>query len=253
MISVITLAKHTLREHIRDKFLHGGIVVCFLLLGLSLILGTLTIDEQQRMIFHLGISSVHFLCLALVLLLGSAKIANEIEKQTCLIVLARPISRNQYLLGLFSGLLALTFILILGLGSFLAFLLRFEFHFLNYIQILFSLFLEMAVLLSVTFVAALLFRPFLAALVSLTVYILGVWLPDLHFFAKKSTNAVFLAFVKIIDFITPHFSRLNLRSHKFLIDGIPGTELNWIYVHSIGWLLVTLVTAQLIFRRKDLV
>ena len=125
MNAVFVIAKNTFREVIRDRILYSLVVFALLLVLLSLSLGQLSFDENIRLSANFGFTGIHISAMALAVFIGSTLVAKEIEKQTILTLLARPISRAQFIMGKALGLMAVVNVVVLSLGLILSIFLFF--------------------------------------------------------------------------------------------------------------------------------
>lgn len=253
MRKVLIIAVTTLREMIRERLFLIIIFMAVVLFGFSLLLGALSFSEQQRILANLGFTAIEVASVGISLFAGAFLISKEIEKQTLLLVLARPISRDQFLMGKVSGIFALNTLLILALGVILYILLGANLVFLNFATILFSIWFESAIALSLVIFFSVIVRPILALLMTFGILMLGEWIPDLQFFAEKSKDLFFINAVKGITWVTPNLFRFNWKSYYFLELGLDGQDVVWMVAHSFGWVLTVFVFACLIFRGKDIV
>lgn len=256
MAKVLTLAKTTLREMLRERVFLVVVVIAVLLFALSFLLGALSLAEQRKILADFGFLGIQVAVLGVSLFSGSYLLAKEIEKQTCLLILSRPVSRDQFILGKILGVLALNVILVTSLGILLALLLGLwntPEQILSFIEICFSLWMESAVVLCLVIGLSLVVRPVLALSSGFVIFLLGHWLSDLAFFAEKSKEEFFVTAVKVLHWIVPNLYRLNWKSEYFLQNGIPGTQVLWMLGHLLGWFLIYLVFTNFFFRRKDIV
>jgi ABC-type transport system involved in multi-copper enzyme maturation permease subunit len=253
MKKVFVIAKTTLQEMLRERLFIIVVFIAAILLGLSILLGALSFSEQQRILANLGYTAIEVASVGIALFSGAFLISKEIEKQTLLLVLARPITRDQFLMGKVSGIIALNTMLVLVLGFILFFLLSGHVNFANHATILLSLWFESMIALSVVIFFSVVVRPVLSLLMSFGILMVGEWIPDLQFFAEKSKDAVFLNAVKVVSWITPNLYRFNWKSYYFLEQGVDGQDIIWMTAHSLGWILIVFVFACIIFRRKDIV
>lgn len=256
MAKVLTLAKTTLREMLRERVFLVVVVIAVLLFALSFLLGALSLAEQRKILADFGFLGIQVACLGVSLFSGSYLLAKEIEKQTCLLILSRPVSRDQFILGKILGVLALNVILVTSLGVLLALLLGLwnsPAQILSFFEICFSLWLESAVILCLVIGLSLVVRPVLALSSGFVIFLLGHWLSDLAFFAEKSKEEFFITAVKVLHWLVPNLYRLNWKSEYFLQNGIPGNQVLWMLGHMLGWFLIYLVFTNFFFRRKDIV
>jgi ABC-type transport system involved in multi-copper enzyme maturation permease subunit len=126
-------------------------------------------------------------------------------------------------------------------------------QFLSFLEILWSLWFEGLLILSLVLLLSLIVRPVLALSLGIVIYLLGHWLGDLQFFAEKSKEVVFIRAVEILHWITPNFYRMNWKSAYFLENGIPQAQILWMLIHSVGWFLLLMLFTNILFRRKDIV
>lgn len=253
MKKVFVIARTTLQEMIRERLFLVFIFMAVLLFGISLLLGALSFSEQQRILSNLGFTAIEVTSVGIALFAGAFLISKEIEKQTLLLVLARPISRDQFLMGKVSGIIALNTLLVVALGLVLYILLGTSPNFLNLLTILSSIWFEALIALSLVIFFSVVVRPILALLMSFGILMLGQWIPDLQFFAEKSKDPFFINAVKGVTWVTPNLFRFNWKSYYFLELGFESQDVIWMIAHSMGWILIIFVFACLIFRRKDIV
>jgi len=250
---VFVIAATTLQEMLREKLFLIVLFIAVVLLGLSILLGALSFSEQQRILANLGYTAIEIASVGISLFSGAFLISKEIEKQTLLLVLARPITRDQFLMGKVTGIIILNTMLVLALGLVLYFLLGHEVSFLNHLIILASLWFEAMIVLSLVIFFSVVVRPILALLMSLAILMVGVWVPDLQFFAEKSKDIFFINSVKVVSWMTPNLYRFNWKSYYFLELGVGVQDVIWMVAHCFGWILIVFVFSCIIFRRKDIV
>jgi len=254
MDKVFTLAKNTLSEMLREKLFLVVLIMAVLLFGLSLVLGALSFDEEKKIMTDFGFAAIQLASLGIALFSGSYMLAREIEKQTCLLILSRPVSRDQFILGKFFGVLALNTLLMIFLGLCLAGLLKVwerPQELLPFTEICLSLWCESILILGL--VLLFIVRPVIALSFGIMVFLLGHWLGDLEFFAKASKQALFIHAVKVLQWVSPNLYRMNWKSVFYLEKGIPSQDVLWMIAHSLGWIVLLLLLTNFLFRRKDIV
>ena len=253
MRKIKVIALTTYRELIREKFFLVIVFVAVFLIALSLLLGELSFDEAQKILADIGLTAVQISSMGLALFAGSYLLSREIEKQTCLLMLSRPISRTEFLLGKFGGIVLLISLLNLTLPwALLTLLNRWELAG-NMAKIVLSIWLEALVVLALVFMFSVFLRPVLAVLVGVVIFLCGSWLEDMSFFAKRSHDAFFTVASDIAKWSLPNFYRFNWKNYFFLEKGIESKEVFQLLLHYIPWIAIFLILAIAIFRRKDIV
>lgn len=250
------LARITLQEMIHDKIFAVVLVLAALVMGLSLALGALSLAEQQKILADFGLLAIELALVVISVFSGAYMIAREVEKQTCLLILSRPVSRGQFIVAKYLGLLVLNLLVVIALSLLLALLLQLweqPARILNLLVIDLSLWLQAAILGGVAFAFSLMVRPIIALMFSLVVYLLGHWLGDLHFIAGKFQDRTVEGLADFFDWICPNFYKMNWKSWFFLEKGPASLDVWWMILHSLGWILILIVLMQILFRRKDIV
>lgn len=250
---IFVIALNSLREFIRDKVVLLSAFIAGLLILLSLFLGSLSFGEQERILADFGMTAIHLAGLGISVFFGSFVIHRELERQTCLLVLARPVDRAQFILGKYFGILMLNTIIWLILSVVLYSLLGFKFQIGYYFLVLTGIWVEQAVLTSISLSASTFLRPSVALFACLTVFFAGNSLDEAIFFMKKTNIEIYITISKVVEKILPNFFEMNWRSTYFLEKGVPLDQFLWVLFHGLGWIMLPLSFGIIVFRRKDLV
>jgi len=250
---VWVLAKNTYLEIIRDRILYALLVFALLLIGLSLILGELSFAEQARISANFGFSAIHLSMVILSVFVGSTLVAREVDKKTILTLLTRSISRSEFLLGKCLGLTMVTLTVVTGLalvliGIFIALKVTMTVQFgIAFLGVL----LESFVLLGMTIFFGSFASPMMAVAFSIGVFLIGHWLNDLAFFAKKSEDSAFLLFSDFVGTVLPNLEKFNWRSAVIYNEVIGFREVFAAIVYSLAWFVLFIALTSWVFRRKD--
>ncbi len=115
---VTAIAGNTLTELTRQKVFYGVLVFALLLIGTSGFMAQLSFQQEFQVLkdVSLGAMSIFISLLAIV---GPARLlAQEIEDRTIYTILAKPVSRFEYLLGKLIGILLLLAISLVLMSAF---------------------------------------------------------------------------------------------------------------------------------------
>jgi ABC-type transport system involved in multi-copper enzyme maturation permease subunit len=104
--SIATIAALTVREAIRQKLAVNLLVFALVIMSVSIVLSELTFGEQYRIIADLALSSAAVFGTLIAVFLGAGLVAGDVQRRTVYPILAKPVSRAQYVLGRFAGLAA---------------------------------------------------------------------------------------------------------------------------------------------------
>lgn len=255
MYKTFVLAFTTFREMIRERLFFIAILLGIVLIILSFLFGALSMAEQYKMIADFGLLGLHLAGMGVGIFAGANLIAKEIEKQTCLLMLSRPISRGQFILGKALGLSGLVTILMFGLGVLVFVLLSVngKGNLWNLTMISTELWLQSLVVTFFVVLMSLVVRPSLALGAGIVLFILGQWLGDMMFLANKSGDLEMIRLVRFTHWIVPNFYKFNWKSWFYLENGIKLEAFSFMIAHYVSWLAVYGLIMRFLFRRKDIV
>jgi Cu-processing system permease protein len=100
-ISVV--AFNTYREAVRARILHGLFGLALATAGYALVVGAYASRSRMRVVSDLGAASISIYAIVVAVVLGATSLYRELELKTIFPVLARPLSRSEYLVGKLVG------------------------------------------------------------------------------------------------------------------------------------------------------
>lgn len=101
---ILTIALNTYREAVRARVLIGMFALGLATCAYSLIVATLSLRDEERVVADLGSESLSLYAVAIAVILGSTSLYRELEHKTVFPILSRPIRRWEYLVGKHSGI-----------------------------------------------------------------------------------------------------------------------------------------------------
>ncbi len=123
VVRVLAVALNTYREAVRARLLLAMLGVALATSGYSVVLGTLSLQHEARVVADIGAASASFYAAATAIVMGATSLYREIELKTIFPMLARPLRRHEYLLGKYLGTLGtLTAFVLIDAGLILALL-----------------------------------------------------------------------------------------------------------------------------------
>lgn len=106
MSPILTLARFTLQSYLQERILLVVLVFSVLLMGSSYVLSPLAVGAQQKIVVDIGLAAVSIFAVVLIVLLGAGSFHMERERGILRGLLAKPISRVEFLLGKYTGTVA---------------------------------------------------------------------------------------------------------------------------------------------------
>jgi Cu-processing system permease protein len=111
-ISVVML--NTYREAVRAKVLHGLFALSLVTAGYCIVVGQFASGAAARTLSNLGAASMALYGVFVAIVLNATALHREIELKTLFPILARPISRSEYVVGKYLGTLSTLACFVLG-------------------------------------------------------------------------------------------------------------------------------------------
>ena len=99
------IALNTFRESIREKLLVIALFFGGILMASSYMLSPLAVGARHKIVLDVGLAAISLLGVLTAVMIGGTLLHKEIERRAIYMVLARPVSRLEYLLGKFWGIL----------------------------------------------------------------------------------------------------------------------------------------------------
>jgi ABC-type transport system involved in multi-copper enzyme maturation permease subunit len=99
-----SIAVNVFRESVRDKVLYNLVLFAVLLIGASYLLGQLTAGQDMKIIKDLGLSATSIFGLFIAVFIGIGLVWKEVDRRSIYSLLAKPITRVDFILGKYAGL-----------------------------------------------------------------------------------------------------------------------------------------------------
>lgn len=105
MTKVFAIAWNTFKEAVRNRVLYVLLFFAVLIMFGAWVASTLSIDDHNRIVRNLGVGAINFISLLIAVFVGIGLVYNDLDKKTIYTIVSKPISRWQFLLGKYLGLL----------------------------------------------------------------------------------------------------------------------------------------------------
>ena len=125
---VWALATNTLTELVRLKIFYFLLIFALLLIGSSVFLLKFSFQDQFQMLKDMSLGAMSIFTSLLAILATATLIPKDIEDRTLYTILAKPVSRLEYLLGKLFGVVLLLFIFMVIMGAMFAGVLAWRVH-----------------------------------------------------------------------------------------------------------------------------
>jgi len=253
MNRVAVIAVNTFRETLRDKILYNLVFFGLLLIGSSILLSTLTMGEQAKIIKDLGLASINLFGVMIAIFVGIGLVSKEIEKRTIYSIIAKPIPRYQFILGKYWGLVLTLFVntSIMVAGFFVTLLVGRVTPDVALLKALGLIFVELLVITAVAVMFSTFTTPTLSATFSLAVYVIGNLTDDLRVLGSKLKGSVTKELLDSLYYLLPNLDYFNVKGQA--VHGLPiePSYLLSAVAYGVIYTTILLTLGCLIFQRRD--
>ena len=248
------IAANGFREVIRDRILYFiGFFALLMVIALRL-LPQISVGADEKILLDFSLGGIGLLSALVAIFVGTNLINKEIEKRTVLVLIPKPISRAELMIGKHLGLSTVLLVLVAVMG-----LIGFGLLSINGIGYpvgaialsLVYLVIELSLLVAVALLFSVFTSSILATLLSFGVYLVGHFSRDLLELGTLSENPGVKTFTETLYLILPDLSRLNFRNEA-VYGLIPdATDLLSNAVYGILYTVLLLALSTLIFSRRQ--
>ena len=253
---VLTIARNTFREAVRDRVLYNLVLFVLLLTGGAIFLGELSAAQEVKIIIDMGLSAMLLFGVFIAIFVGVGLVYKEIERRTIYAIFSKPVGRGEFLLGKYLGLcltLAVN-VAVMGAGVSLA---------LMYVSggwhpLALTIWPAVGLIyveLMIVVAAALLFSSFsspaLSALLTFFVFVIG------HFTAElKALSATTMSGGARVLFAALYYVLPNLSNYAYITPAAHGRAPAWAdfaggVLYGLAYIAVLLAASTLIFKRRN--
>ncbi len=268
MSPVWPVAVITFKEGIRNRAVYGITIVALLLLVANVLISGMFMREVGKVAVDMALSAVSFAGLLLVLFVGINLTAKDLEKRTIYMVLSRPVSRSQYIVGKFAGMVFLivtTFFLLslFAAGSILLVKASYPGYFPRFSWPMISLALFFIVMMLILLAALSFFfasfssTSFITLVLTILSYVIGHSIGDVKTLVESPEGAgievspVTVMLVRTAYYVFPNLDIFNIKVQAAHGLALPLSYVMWVILYCLVYTSIVVAAACLIFRRRE--
>ncbi|MBI3074080.1 MAG: ABC transporter permease subunit [Deltaproteobacteria bacterium] len=253
---VWAIAVNTFREAIRNKVLYG---IAFFAIGMiffSVVLGTLSVHEEKKLITDIGFSAVSFFGVIMAIFIGVNLVYKEIDRKTIYAIIPKPIERYQFMVGKFLGVVMTLFAQTVLLSIFLFLFLALYGAPLTgtTFAAIYLIFLAIIVMTAVALFFSSFSTPYLSGFFSLGIFILGsVRAEAIAQISKVAKIGTLYDGLQVFASVIPDLTLFNVVGRVQRGDHVPFLYLVEATGYAVTYAAVLLALGSFAFNRRDFV
>jgi ABC-type transport system involved in multi-copper enzyme maturation permease subunit len=253
---IFVMAQNVFQEVVRDRILY---MIAFygLLLALGMrVISAIADTTKEKIFLDFGLSAMNVMGLIVAIFLGTGMINKEIEKRTLLVLIAKPISRSEFIISKYLGLSAVLGVIMATMTAiYLGFLQLNHIHYSTesiFIAVIF-LFLQLTLVIAVAITLGVFTGTILATVLTFAVYLMGNITPNLVKLGRLSHNSGIASLTHFLYLILPDLSRLDLKNDAvYGLQALPNSTTLIISAgYGLLYSIMLLAVATLIFSQRE--
>jgi ABC-type transport system involved in multi-copper enzyme maturation permease subunit len=252
----LVIAANVFRELIRDRILYLLVFFTVILIAATVLLPQVAATASNKIMLDLGLAVISLLGLITTAFVGAGLINKEIEKRTIYVMLAKPISRAELIVGKHWGLSAVLAVLLTAMTA-IALLIwsaqNIPYPFGSLLLNLPFQLLELSLLAAAALLFSVFTSAFLATLMTLAVYVMGHFSRDLVTLGSLAESSLVKPLTQGLYLVLPDLSRLNLKNQAVYGMALLPQPLDLLgnFVYAVLYTVLLLAIAIAIFSRRE--
>lgn len=254
MKTILTIAKNTFRETIRDRILMSVWFVIIAIILFSLFVGSISHDHNTRIITNFSVTAIYLLQIFIAIFVGSMLVYKEIERKTFYLIIPKPVSRSAIIIGKCMGLVMTTSLVTILSTLFLFLVLGISGGWNYFGGVALSTFLglfEATLLILISLLFSSLTSPILAFVSTIAMYLIGHGGPIFRFIFETTETPLVAKTLEVVYHVLPNLDKFNIRNDIVYgtFPSLPMVLTSILYAVVYGVFLLYLTV--LVFRKKD--
>jgi ABC-type transport system involved in multi-copper enzyme maturation permease subunit len=266
MRAVSYIAVNVFRESVRDKVLYNLVFFAVFLIAVSFLLGQLTAGQDIKIIKDLGLAAISMFGLFIAVFIGIGLVSKEVERRSIYSLLAKPISRGQFIIGKYLGLvltllvnvtiMTAAYYAVLAAMAWAAggwFLAGWEAPAADpaLLKAIAMIFLQLMMITALALLFSTFTTPVLATALTFGLYIVGHFNADLKHFETVVPSRMLALSARALYYILPNLAQLDVKAEVVHAIPVPAGYLLLNTGYALAYISVLLGLATAIFVRRD--
>ncbi|MBD2132792.1 MAG: ABC transporter permease [Sphaerospermopsis kisseleviana] len=255
-VRTFVMAKNVFQEVIRDRILYIIGFYAIILAVANRAIFEFAATTQDKIFLDVGLAVMNIIGLIVAVFIGTGLVNKEIEKRTIFMLIAKPISRSEFITSKYLGLSGVLGVLLASMTFiYLVFLQlgKMSYPLPSILLAILFLFLQLTLITAVAVTLGVFTSSLIATALTFAVYLMGNITKDLVALGRLSENPAVERITQGLYLILPDLSRLDLKNDAvYGLQAIPDTmTLLSNAGYGLLYSFMLLAIAILIFLKKE--
>ncbi len=254
MRNVIIIAQGTVLRQIRNKVLYLLLLLSFCFIGLGSLYKVLSLGAEQKLMQDLGLAGMTLIGMVIAVFIGSNEVGKELREGTVDDLLAKPLGRDDFLLGKYLGTLIVAFINIALLAIGFSVIVYYQTGTveLSILRAIALCMLEVSVVISVAIFFATFLPEAAGAVITFLVFVGGHGAHMLPIISGKTEDVAMSVMTKALFYVLPNLHHFNLGAAVGSRVTVPWSYVACTMLYGLCYTGMLLALSVLIFRKREL-
>ena len=248
----LAVASNTFRETVRERVLYNLVLFAVIMTLSGLLLGQLSIRQDEKIIKDLGLATMEVFGTLIAVFIGVGLVSKEIERRSLFPLLAKPLSRGEFLIGKAAGL-ALTLLvnlLVMALGLFLTLFLTGRALDWSLLKAVYGIYLGLLLVMLLSMFFSTVTSSVVASICTFALVLAGRYsdvIRDMQLVASSVPRGL----TQFLYYVLPNFGNFDFKNAVVYGLPVPMDLLARVTVYAALYSAVVLLAALAAFRSKD--
>ncbi len=255
------VAVNVFKESVRDKVLYNLVAFAVLLMAASYLIGQLTAGQDVKIIKDLGLAAIATFGLMIAIFIGIGLVWKEVDRRSIYSLLAKPVSRAQFIVGKYCGL-------VLTLGVNVAVMVAAWYVVLAYMGVasvpgaapatdpamlkaVCLIFVELMLVTAVALFFSTFSSPFLSAGLTLGLWVVGHFNADLRNFEAVVDSPAAAWLARGLYYLLPNFGAFDVKYQVVHGLPVPASYIASTALYGALYIALLVLAAVTVFSRRD--
>lgn len=253
MSRLFAVAANTFRETVRERALYNLVLFAVVMTLCGLLIGQLSIRQEEKIVKDIGLGAMDVFGTLIAIFIGVGLVSKEIERRSVYPLLAKPLSRTEFLLGKFLGLAftLLVNVAMMSLGLFLTLLATRHRADPNLLKAALGIYLALLLVVALALMFSSITSSTMAAVCTFCVVVAGRFSDVIRNMQEVSPGAP-AWFTRALYYAIPNFKNFDLKAPIVYGDPVSVETLLLLVAYAAVYVTVVLGIAVGAFRSRQL-
>jgi Cu-processing system permease protein len=249
---ILAVGSNTFRETIRERVLYNLVFFAILMTLAGLLLGRLSLRQDEKIIKDFALAAMDVFGTLIAVFIGVGLVSKEIERRSLFPLLAKPVSRDEFLIGKAAGLAftLLVNVLFMAVGLYLTLVFTGRAFDPSLLKAVYAIYLGLLLALALALFFSTITSSTVASVCTFSVVVAGRF-SDVIRNMRDVAGGVPSVLTDTLYYLLPNFRNFDFKNAVVYGLPVPWDLLAQVTLYAVVYTTVVLLGALAVFRSKD--